>query len=64
MKWALLAALLITLPAVAAGVYGAIAGNWFLVAAAAASFGINTLPFLAAGFMIRAQGGDASDLSH
>jgi hypothetical protein len=64
MKWALLAALLITLPALAAGVYGVIVGNWFLVAAAAASFAINTLPFVAAGFMIQAQGGDSSDLSH
>jgi hypothetical protein len=64
MKWALLAALLITLPALAAMVYGAITGNWFLVGAAGASLGINTLPFLAAGFMIRAQGGDADDLAH
>jgi hypothetical protein len=58
MKWALLAALLITLPALAAAVYGAITANWFLVAAAAASLGINVLPFLAAGFLIRARGGE------
>jgi hypothetical protein len=58
MKWAMLAALLITFPAVAAIIYGVVTGNLFLAAAATASLAVNALPFLAAGFMIRASGDD------
>ena len=63
MKFALIGALLITLPAIAAFVYSLIWGPHWLTYAALASLGINTLPFLAAGFLMRRQHQDA-DLSH
>jgi hypothetical protein len=63
MKFALIGAVLITLPAVAALIYGLIWGPKWLIFAALASFSINTLPFLAAGFLMRRQHQDA-DLSH
>lgn len=62
MKFALVAAVLITLPAIIALIYGLAAGNRFLVFAALASMGLNTLPFLAAGFFMRKSGG--ADLEH
>lgn len=62
MKFALIGALLITLPAIAALVYGLLSGNTWLIYAALASFLINTLPFVAAGFLLR--GSDSSDLGH
>ena len=64
MKFALMAAGLITLPAIAAMIYGLISGNQFLVYAALASFGLNTLPFLAAGLMMRGNQGGGPDLEH
>lgn len=62
MKFALVAAVLITLPAIVALIYGLAAGNRFLVFAALASFGLNTLPFLAAGFFMHRSGN--ADLEH
>lgn len=62
MKFALIGALLITFPAIAALIYGLLVGNKWLVYAALASFLINTLPFLAAGFLLSSS--DSSDLGH
>jgi hypothetical protein len=53
MKFALIGAVLITLPAIAGLVYGLMYGNQFLMYAALMSLGLNVLPFLAAGFMMR-----------
>lgn len=55
MKFALMAAALITLPAIAALIYGFIYGPQWLVYAAIASISINTLPFLAAGWLMGKQ---------
>ncbi len=63
MKFALIGAVLITLPAIAGLVYGVIAGNQYLVFAALASFLLNSLPFLAAGLLMRRTGG-GDDLGH
>jgi hypothetical protein len=62
MKFAMLGALLITLPATAALVYGLATGRTLLIYAALASFLLNVLPFLAAGLMLR--NSDSSDLGH
>jgi hypothetical protein len=62
MKYAMIGALLITLPAIIALGFGIVWGNTYLVIAATASVLINTLPFIAAGFMLRGTGGD--DLGH
>lgn len=62
MKFAMIGAVLITLPALAALAWGIIAGPPALVFAALASVLINTLPFIAAGLMLR--GSDSSDLGH
>jgi hypothetical protein len=64
MKFALMGAFLITLPAIAALVYGLISGNHLLLWAALASFSLNTLPFLVAGFLMRRAGGGGADLGH
>lgn len=64
MKFALMAAGLITLPAIAALIYALISGNTFLAFAALASFGLNTLPFLAAGLMMRGSKDGGPDLEH
>ena len=65
MKFALMGALLITLPAIAALIYGLIWGPHWLVYAALASFGINTLPFLAAGMLMgKTKDGHGPDLGH
>lgn len=64
MKFALIGAVLITLPAIAALIYGMIFGPKVLVYAALASFGLNTLPFLAAGVLMKRTGGGGSDLGH
>ena len=64
MKFALIGAVLITLPAIAGLLYGLIAGNKYLVFAALASFGLNTLPFIAAGLLMRRTGGGGGDLGH
>lgn len=62
MKFAMIGALLITFPAIAALIYGLMVGNRWLVYAALASFLINTLPFIAAGLMLRRS--DGADLGH
>ena len=62
MKYALMGALLITLPAVIALIYSLAVGNHLLTYAALASFGLNTLPFIAAGLLMRKS--DGADLGH
>jgi hypothetical protein len=62
MKYALMAALLITLPAVIAFFYALISGNHLLMWAALASLSLNTLPFIAAGLLMRKSSG--ADLGH
>jgi|tagenome__1003787_1003787.scaffolds.fasta_scaffold20989027_2 hypothetical protein len=62
MKYALMGAILITLPALIALIYAIVTGNHLLMYAAMASFGLNILPFLAAGFLMRNSGG--ADLGH
>lgn len=62
MKFALIGAVLITLPAIAGFIYGLVVRNWYLVAAAAASLALNSLPFIVAGFFMRRSGG--GDLGH
>ncbi len=62
MLFAMIGAVLITLPALAALVYGLVSGPRELVWAALASVLLNTLPFIAAGFMLRRS--DPSDLGH
>ena len=64
MKFAMIGAVLITLPAIAGLVYGLVVGNQYLVYAALASFGLNTLPFIAAGLLMRRSGGGGGDLGH
>ena len=67
MKFALIAALLITFPALIALIYSLITRNFALAAAACVSLGLNTLPFLAAGFFMRARGdkdGHGPDIAH
>jgi hypothetical protein len=62
MKFAMIAAVLMTLPAIAALVAGLMWGNQYLVYAAFFSFALNSLPFLVAGLMMK--GKDTSDLGH
>jgi hypothetical protein len=63
MKFALMGAFLITLPALVAVVYALISGNHLLLWAALFSLGLNSLPFIVAGmFMGRQKGGP--DLGH
>jgi predicted permease len=62
MKFALMAAVLITLPAIAGLVYGLLNGNQYLMYAALFSLGLNVLPFLVAGWMMRNASGD--DMGH
>jgi hypothetical protein len=63
MKFALIGAVLITLPAIAGLLYGIVAGNIYLVYAAIASLALNSLPFIAAGLLMKRQGG-GDDLGH
>ena len=63
MKFALMGAALITLPAIVALIYSVIVGNHVLMYAAMASLGLNTLPFLAAGLLMRGSKG-GPDLEH
>lgn len=63
MRIMMIAAFLITFPAVAALVYALMNGNTYLLIAAAASLALNSLPFLVAGFFMHRQGGGA-DLEH
>ena len=65
MKYALMGAVLITLPGVIALIYSVIVGNDKLMYAAMFSVGLNMLPFVAAGFLMRGQGGGhGPDLEH
>lgn len=64
MKFAMIAAVLITLPAIAGLVYSVIVGNQYLMYAAIASLALNSLPFIAAGLLMRRSGGGGDDLSH
>ena len=58
MKILLVAAVLITLPAIAALIYSLITGNHYVTYAALASFGLNTLPFLVGWWFTRGHTGD------
>lgn len=62
MKFALMAAVMITLPAIAGLVYGLLHGNRYLVYAALVSLGLNVLPFVVAGWMMRNASGE--DMGH
>jgi hypothetical protein len=62
-KLMLMAALMITLPAVVALVYGLVKGNQFWVYAALVSTALNWLPFLAAAWLMK-DGGDGHELDH
>ena len=62
MKFAMIGAVLITLPALVALVYGIVVQNWVLVFAALASVSLNTLPFIAAGFFMRRT--NSEDMGH
>lgn len=64
MKFAMIGAVLITLPAIAGLIYSIIAGNEPLMYAALASLGLNSLPFIAAGLLMRRAGGGGDDLGH
>jgi hypothetical protein len=58
MKFALIGALLITLPAMAALIYSLVVGNHVLTYAALFSLLLNSLPFLAAGLLMPKQHGE------
>lgn len=62
MKFALIGAVLITLPAIAGLFAGIFLGNKYLVYAALASLALNSLPFIVAGYFMRRSGG--GDLGH
>jgi hypothetical protein len=64
MKFAMIGAVLITLPAIAGLIYSIMAGNRVLTYAALASLGLNSLPFIAAGLLMRRSGGGGDDLGH
>ena len=64
MKFALLGALLITCPALAALIYGLVSGHPLIAAAAGVSLGLNTLPFLVAGYFLQKRQGGGDDLAH
>ena len=61
MKFAMMGAVLITLPAIVALIYSLMVGNHVLTYAALFSLGLNTLPFVVAGLMMR---GSKADLEH
>jgi hypothetical protein len=63
MKFAMMGAALITLPAIVALVYSLVVGNHLLSYAALFSLSLNTLPFLAAGLLMRG-GKGGPDLEH
>jgi hypothetical protein len=62
MKFALIGAVLITLPAIAGFFYGLVTGNKYITLAALASLSLNSLPFIAAGLLMRRSNSD--DLGH
>lgn len=64
MKFALIGAVLITLPAIAGLFAGIFLGNKYLVFAALASLGLNSLPFIVAGYFMQRSGSSGGDLGH
>jgi hypothetical protein len=62
MKYAMMGALLITLPALIALIYAIFTGRHHLMYAALGSFGLNLIPFIAAGLLMRKS--DGADLGH
>ncbi|HYW11736.1 MAG TPA: hypothetical protein VE871_07245 [Longimicrobium sp.] len=64
MKFALIGAVLITLPAIAGLFAGIFLRNMPLVYAALASLGLNSLPFIVAGYYMQRSGTGGSDLGH
>lgn len=63
MRLFLIGALLITLPAIIAAGYALFTGRTLMLLASLAVLGMNSLPFLAAAFLLR-KNKDASDLGH
>jgi hypothetical protein len=63
MKFALIGAVLITLPAIAGLFAGIFLSNKYLVYAALASLALNSLPFIVAGYFMR-RSGSGGDLGH
>jgi len=63
MKYAMMGAVLITLPGLIALIYSVAVGNHLLMYAAMVSVGLNMLPFVAAGLLMRGQKG-SPDLEH
>ena len=57
------AAILITLPALVAAVYALATGRWLILIAAVLSVAMNSVPFIAAAFLLR-KNADAADLGH
>jgi hypothetical protein len=64
MKFAMIAAVLITLPAIAGLIYSLVSGNHGLMYAAIGSLTLNSLPFIAAGLLMKRSGGGGDDLGH
>ncbi len=64
MKFAMIGAVLITLPAIAGLIYSLIVGNELLTYAALGSLALNSLPFIAAGLLMKRTGGGGDDLGH
>ncbi len=63
MRLFLIGAVLITLPAIAAAFYAAFTGRYLMLAAAGVVLVMNTLPFVAAAFLLRKHK-DSADLGH
>ncbi len=63
MRLFLIGAVLITFPAIVAAVYAAATGRTVILLIALAVLGMNSLPFIAAAFLLR-RNKDASDLGH
>ena len=63
MKFAMMAAAMITLPAIAALIYFLMTGHTTLAIAAAASVGGNSLPFIVAALLLR-KNRDKFDVGH
>jgi hypothetical protein len=63
MRLFLIGAVLITFPAIVAAVYALVTGRPLMLAAAVVVLAMNSLPFVAAAFLLR-KNKDASDLGH
>lgn len=63
MRLFLIGALLITFPAVIAAIYAAVTGRTVMLMVSVLVVAMNSLPFLAAAFLLRSDK-DASDLGH